>query len=42
MFWSDVTTDSIHAAYLNGSDEIVLVDSCISVVGKSHLTVLEH
>ena len=34
MFWSDITTDTIHRANLDGSEEEVLVDSCISNVGK--------
>ena len=35
MFWSDVTTDTIHRANLDGTGEVVLVDSCISSVGKN-------
>lgn len=33
MFWSDVTTDTIHVANLDGSEEEILVDTCISNVG---------
>ena len=33
MFWSDVTTDTINRAKLDGSEEEILVDSCISTVG---------
>lgn len=33
MYWSDVTTDTIHRANLDGSEEEILVDSCISTVG---------
>lgn len=33
MFWSDVTTDTIHRANLDGSEEEILVDSCIATVG---------
>ena len=33
MFWSDITTDTIHRANLDGSGEETLVDSCISTVG---------
>ena len=39
MFWSDLTTDTIHRANLDGSGEAILVDSCISTVGmpSSHV-----
>ena len=33
MFWSDIDTDTIHRANLDGSGEEVLVNSCISTVG---------
>ena len=33
MFWSDVTSDTIHRANLNGTEEVVMVNSCIGNVG---------
>ena len=35
MFWSDVTTDTISRAKLNGSEVTVLVNSGLSIIGKS-------
>ena len=35
MFWSDVTTDRISRAKLDGSEVTVLVNSGLSSVGKS-------
>ena len=34
MFWSDITSDTIHQANLDGTDEVILVDTCLSTVGK--------
>ena len=33
MFWSDITTDTIHRANLDGSGEEVIAESCIGNVG---------
>ena len=33
MFWSDITTNTIHRANLNGSGEEVIAESCIGIVG---------
>ena len=33
MFWSDITTDTIHRATLDAEEEEVLVDSCLGAVG---------
>ena len=33
MFWSDVTSDAIHRANLDGTGEEVMVNSCIGNVG---------
>ena len=38
MFWSDITTDTIHRAKLDGTSEEVLVSTCISSVGKLAIT----
>ena len=40
MFWSDVTTDTIHRANLTGEEEEVLVDINLIAVGKSFLSLL--
>ena len=35
MFWSDVTADTISRAKLDGSEVTVLVNSGLSIVGKT-------
>ena len=38
MFWSDVTTDSIHRASMTGEEEEVLVETNLIAVGKTFLS----
>jgi len=33
MFWSDLITNTIHRANLNGSGEEIIAESCIENVG---------
>lgn len=34
MYWSDVTTDTIHIANIDGTEELVLVDDNLIAVGE--------
>lgn len=34
MYWSDVTTDTIHRAIIDGTEEEVLVDTNLIAVGE--------
>ena len=34
MYWSDVTTDTIHRANINGTEEEVLVNTDLITVGE--------
>ena len=37
MFWSDIESDKIYRAYLNGSEVVELINSSILIVGESVL-----
>ena len=39
MYWSDVTTDTIHRANMDGSEEEVLADTDLIAVGAYKFTI---